>query len=97
MLIYTKSEKTMGVDLNFFASKEAYPVVRQLEKITVKKAKAKVVKCAKNKSWVPRNPPWSLKYFKSVHFQNFLGANSPGSSLTCIYKLILAIISFSTL
>ena len=41
----------------FFASKEAYPVVRQLEKITVKKAQGKVVKCAKNKSWVPRNPP----------------------------------------
>ena len=48
----------------FFASKEAYPIVRQLEKITMKKAEAKVVKCAKNKSWVPRNPPpppWSLK------------------------------------
>ena len=30
---------------------------RQLEKITVKKAQAKVVKCAKNKSWVPRTPP----------------------------------------
>ena len=41
----------------FFASKEAYPIVGQLEKITVKKAEAKVVKCAKNKSWVPRNPP----------------------------------------
>ena len=50
-----------GVDLNFFASKEAHPIVRQLEKITVKKVEAKVVKCAKNKSWVPRNPPWSLK------------------------------------
>ena len=36
----------------FFVSKEAYPIVRQLEKITVKKAEAKVVKCAKNKSWV---------------------------------------------
>ena len=45
----------------FFASKKAYPIVRQLEKITVKKAEAKVVKCAKNKSWVPRTPPWSLK------------------------------------
>ena len=33
-----------------------YPIVRQLEKITVKKWEAKVVKCAKNKSWVPRNP-----------------------------------------
>ena len=48
--------------LNFlYVSKEAYPIVRQLEKITVKKVQAKVVKCAKNKSWVPRNPPWSLK------------------------------------
>ena len=51
------SEKTTGSIQNFFASKEAYPIVRQLEKITVKKAEAKVVKCAKNKSWVPRNPP----------------------------------------
>ena len=33
-------------------AKEAYPIVRQLENITVKKAQAKVVKCAKNKSWV---------------------------------------------
>ena len=45
----------------FFALKETYPIVRQLEKITVKKAKAKVIKCEKNKSWVLRNPPWSLK------------------------------------
>ena len=30
----------------FFWSTEAYPIVRQLEKITVKKAQAKVVKCA---------------------------------------------------
>ena len=51
------SEKTTGSIKNVFASKEAYPIVRQLEKITVKKAEAKVVKCAKNKSWVPRNPP----------------------------------------
>ena len=55
------SEKTTGSIYNIFASKEAYPIVRQLEKITVKKAAAKVVKSAKNKSWVPRNPPWSLK------------------------------------
>ena len=48
------SEKTTGSIFFFFASKEAYPIVRQLEKITVKKAQAKVVKCAKNKSWVPR-------------------------------------------
>ena len=31
------SEENDGVDLIFFASKEAYPIVRQLEKITVKK------------------------------------------------------------
>ena len=43
--------------LLFFASKEAYLIVRQLEKITVKKAQAKIVKCKKNKSWVPRNRP----------------------------------------
>ena len=35
MLIYEND----GVDLNFFASKEAYPIVRQLEKITIKKRK----------------------------------------------------------
>ena len=47
---------------NFFASKEAYLIVIQSEKITVKKVQAKVLKCVKNKSWVPRNPPpWSLK------------------------------------
>ena len=62
MLIYANFRENDGVDLIFFfffffASKEAYPIVRQLEKITVKKAEAKVVKCAKNKSWVPRNPP----------------------------------------
>ena len=48
------SEKTTGSIWSFFffffASKEAYPIVRQLEKKTVKKAQAKVVKCAKNKS-----------------------------------------------
>ena len=41
----------------FLASKEAYPIVRQLDKITVKKAQAKVVKYAKNKSWVPARTP----------------------------------------
>ena len=52
------SEKTTGsIFFFFFASKEAYPIVKQLEKITVKQAEAKVVKCAKNKSWVPKNPP----------------------------------------
>ena len=40
----------------FIASKEVYPIVRQSEKITVKKAQAKVVKWSKNKFWVSRNP-----------------------------------------
>ena len=51
------SEKTTGLISNFFGSKEAYLIVRQLEKITVKKAEVKVVKCAKNKSWVLGTPP----------------------------------------
>ena len=50
------SKKTTGLIKSFFASKEAYPILRQLEKIRVKKAQAKVVKCAKNKCWVPRTP-----------------------------------------
>ena len=64
------SEKTTGRFNFFFASKEAYPIVRQLEKITVKKAQAKVVKCAKNKSWVPRNPPWSLKCLYNTKYHH---------------------------
>ena len=51
------SRENNGVNLNFFASKEAYPIVRQLEKIMVKKAQAKVVKYTKNKSWVHTNLP----------------------------------------
>ena len=42
------SERKRRGRFNFFASKEAYPIFRQLEKITVKKVQAKVVKCAKN-------------------------------------------------
>ena len=58
MLIYANYQENDGIDLKKkSASKEAYPIVRQLEKITVKKAQAKVVKCAKNKFWVPRNTP----------------------------------------
>ena len=49
MLIYANMWENDGVDLIFLASKEAYPIVRQLEKITVKKAQDKVVKCAKKK------------------------------------------------
>ena len=41
----------------YFESKEAYPIVRQLEKITVKKAQAKVVNGEKKNCWVPRTPP----------------------------------------
>ena len=53
------SEKTTGrfffVFLFFCVERRVSD--RQLEKITVKKAQAKLVKCAKNKSWVPRTPP----------------------------------------
>ena len=45
------------------ASKEAYQIVRELEKITVKK----VVKCTKNTCWVPRTPTCSLKCFKGTN------------------------------
>ena len=52
------SEKMTGsFYVLFFASKEAYPIDKQLEKLPVKTAQAKVVTCAKNKSWVPRTPP----------------------------------------
>ena len=60
MLIYTNYQGNDGVDLIFWASKEAYPIVidnSEKKKITVKNAQAKVVKCAKNKCWVHRNPP----------------------------------------
>ena len=43
-------------------SKEAYPMVRQLEKIMVKKAQTKVVKCTKKKCWVPRTPPFVTNF-----------------------------------
>ena len=62
MLIYANYRENDGVDLFiylfiFLASKEAYPIVKQLEKITVKKVQAKVAKCVKNKSWVPIGTP----------------------------------------
>ena len=60
MLIYANYQENDGVDLNFFASKEAHPIVKQLEKITKKKAQAKVVKCAQARSqrfWGVRDPP----------------------------------------
>ena len=46
MLIYANKRENDGVDLNyFFASKKVYPIVRQLEKVTVKKVvQAKEVK-----------------------------------------------------
>ena len=40
--------------------KESYPIVRHLEKITVKKAQAKVVKYAKNNIGSLRPPPGHL-------------------------------------
>ena len=49
------SEKTTGWILKNFCVKRSVSD-RQLEKIMVKKAQAKVVKGAKNKSWVPRTP-----------------------------------------
>ena len=36
ILIYANLRENDGVDLKFFASKEAYQIVRQLEKITEK-------------------------------------------------------------
>ena len=48
----------------FFTSKEVYPIVRKLEKITVKNPQAKVLKCAKNKRWVHRSPPGHLSVKK---------------------------------
>ena len=60
------SEKTTVSILKFVCVKRSVSD-RQLEKITVKKAQAKVVKCAKIKSWVPRNPSlvtYVLSYLK---------------------------------
>ena len=81
------SEKTTRSILKIFASKKAYPIVRQLEKITVKKAEVKVVKCTKNKSWVPRNPPWSLKCFKSKYIVYMCTLLTPKNStpFTCCW------------
>ena len=46
-----------------FASKEAHPLVTQLEKITVKKVQAKVVKCAKiNLGSLGVHTPNSISY-----------------------------------
>ena len=59
MLIYANKRENDGVNLFFFSSKEAYPILKQLKQITVKKKKknpqAEVIKCLK-KCWVPRNP-----------------------------------------
>ena len=46
MLISKKTTESIYLFI-YFASKEAYPIVRQLEKQRWKKAQAKVVKCAK--------------------------------------------------
>ena len=43
----------MTVDLKFFASKQAYQIVRQLEKIMVKIAQAKVLECVKQEMLGP--------------------------------------------
>ena len=64
------SEKRRGRIKLFSRQKKlrAYPIVRQLERITAKKAQTKVVKCAKNKCWVPKNP--SLRHL-SVKIAKF--------------------------
>ena len=57
------SNKTTGRLIFFFCVKRSVSD-RQLEKITVRKAQAKVVKYAKKKKkkcWAHRSPPWSLK------------------------------------
>ena len=64
------SEKTTG-SINFFFCVKRSVSDRQLEKITVKEAEAKVVKCAKNKSWVPRNPLGHLSV--KTWFTNHIG------------------------
>ena len=49
MLIYAiLAGKQWGGSKSFIVSIEAYPVVTRLERVTVKKAQAKVVKCAKD-------------------------------------------------
>ena len=62
MLIYANYRENDGVDLIFFlASKEAYPIITQLEQITVKKAEAKVVNARKTNLGSLGTPLRSLK------------------------------------
>ena len=65
MLIYTNKRENDGVDLIFFffASKEEYPIVRQLEKITVKKSASENSKMREKQilGSLGTPPPWSLK------------------------------------
>ena len=60
------SEKTTGSI--FFASKEAYPIVRQLEKTTVKKSASESSKMREKQILDPRNPLGHLSVKGS--FQN---------------------------
>ena len=62
MLISEKTTGSIYLFFYFFALKEAYPIGRQLENVTVKKAQAKVVKFEKKTNLGSLGPPpWSLK------------------------------------
>ena len=67
------SVKTMGSILIFVCAKRSVSD-RQLKKM-VKKVQVKVVKCTKNKYWVPRYPPWALKGIFSDSINMFHGMN----------------------
>ena len=56
MLIYANKRENDGVDLIYFCVKRSVSDSKTIRKINGEKEQAKVVKCAKNKSWVPRNP-----------------------------------------
>ena len=67
MLISKKTTGSIYLFINFFASKEAYPIVRQLEKITVKKAQVLTLK------W-PRGGFLGTQDLFFVHFTTFASA-----------------------
>ena len=79
MLIYANWRENDGVDFFFFfffffCVNRSVSDSKRIRKNNGEKAQAKVVKCAKNKSWVPRNPPppWSLKVFWSSQNGSFV-------------------------
>ena len=55
------SEKTTGSIKKKFEPKEAYPIVRQLEKNNCEKSASKSSKMRGKKILGPYEPPWSLK------------------------------------